>query len=163
MSDTAFVIERTFKAPRALVWRTFTEKALLSRWYGPGVETVIHELDVRPGGVWRNEMRFGENGMFERMKYTEVEPETRLVWQSSITDSNWEPIANPQMPDWPKVLRAEVGFADDGDGTMVRFTWTPHDASDAEIAAFAGAMEGLGRGWGSGFDIIEEILAELQA
>lgn len=162
MTDTAFVITRTFAAPRALVWRTFTEKDLLSRWYGPGVETVIHELDVRPGGVWKNEMRFGENGMFEQMNYTVVNPEERLVWESSMTDSNWQPIANPQMPNWPKTLQAEIEFADDGDGTEIRFTWMPHDASAEEIEVFKSAMDGLGRGWGSGFDTIDEILAELQ-
>ena len=31
MSNTAFVIERRFNAPHALVWRTFTEKDLLAR------------------------------------------------------------------------------------------------------------------------------------
>lgn len=163
MTDTAFVIERTFAAPRGLVWRTFTEKDLLSRWYGPGVETVIHELDIRPGGVWRNEMRFGENAMFERMDYTEVAPEARLVWQHYTTDAGWEAIANPMKPGWPKALLAEVDFTDDGDGTTVRLAWTPHDASPEEVAVFKSAMDGFGRGWGSGFDIIEEILAELQA
>ena len=61
-----------------------------------------------------------------------------------------------------KALLAEVDFSADGDGTSVRLTWTPHDASAQEIAVFQSAMEGFGRGWGSGFDIIEEILAELQ-
>jgi len=163
MSDTSFVIERTFAAPRALVWRTFTEKDLLSRWYGPGVETVIHELDVKAGGVWKNEMRFGEKASFERMDYTEVAPETRLVWEHFTTGADWQAIANPMMPGWPKALLAEVDFTDDGDRTQVRLTWTPHDASPDEIAVFEKAMAGFGRGWGSGFDIIEEILAELQA
>lgn len=163
MTDTAFVITRHFKAPRALVWRTFTEKDLLARWYGPGVETVIHALDVRPGGVWRNEMRFGDNASFERMDYTEVDPETRLVWEHYTTGPDWEPIPNPMMPGWPRALLAEVDFVDAGDGTEVTLTWTPHDASAEEIAVFTAAMDGFGRGWGSGFDIIEEILAELQA
>lgn len=163
MTDSAFVIERHFDAPRALAWRCFTEKDLLARWYGPGVETVIHALDVRPGGVWKNEMRFGDKASFERMDYTEVVPETRLVWEHFTTDARWAAIPNPMMPGWPKALLAEVDFADDGEGTRVRLTWTPHDASAAEIAVFQSAMDGFGRGWGTGFDIIEEILAELQA
>ncbi len=40
--------------------------------------------------------------------------------------------------------------------------WTPHEASAAECACFAGAIEGMGRGWGSGMDILAEILAEIQ-
>ena len=163
MSDTAFVIDRHFDAPPALVWRAFTEKDLLARWYGPGVETVIHELDVRAGGVWKNEMRFGAQSSFERMDYTEVAPESRLVWEHFTTGPDWRPIPNPMVPGWPKALLAEVDFAPDGDGTSVRLTWTPHDATPEEIAVFRSAMEGFGRGWGTGFDLIAEILSELQA
>lgn len=162
MSETSFVIERVFDAPRALVWRCFTEKDLLARWYGPGVETVIHALDVRPGGVWKNEMRKGDWASFERMDYTEVAPERRLVWEHFTTDGDFEPIPNPMMPGWPKALLAEVDFADDPTGTRVTLTWSPHDATADEIAVFQQAMSGFGRGWGSGFDIIAEILAELQ-
>jgi len=45
----------------------------------------------------------------------------------------------------------------------VRLSQVPLDATDAEIACFASAMAGMDKGWGSGFKIIEEILAELQA
>jgi len=41
--------------------------------------------------------------------------------------------------------------------------WTPHEATDSEIACFAGAMEGFGSGWGAGFTIMDDILKELQA
>lgn len=58
MSDLPeFVLDREFNAPRELVWRAWTDPALLQRWYGPGVETVIHEFDLEPGGVWLNEMK----------------------------------------------------------------------------------------------------------
>jgi uncharacterized protein YndB with AHSA1/START domain len=30
-----YVLERTFDAPPELVWRGWTEPALLARWYGP--------------------------------------------------------------------------------------------------------------------------------
>ena len=39
----------------------------------------------------------------------------------------------------------------------------PHEASEAEIACFAAAMEGLDKGWGAGMALLEELLAELQA
>ena len=59
-----YILEREFDAPRELVWRTWTEAELLSHWYGPGVETVIHKLDVTPGGVWLNEMKWGGNSNY---------------------------------------------------------------------------------------------------
>ena len=126
MSDTAFVIDRHFDAPPALVWRAFTEKDLLARWYGPGVETVIHELDVRPGGVWKNEMRFGAQSSFERMDYTEVAPESRLVWEHFTTGPDWRPIPNPMVPGWPPVAVAPGSKPFPGAGTMSPPFWPMH-------------------------------------
>ncbi len=65
------------------------------------------------------------------------------------------------MTDWPRVLLATVTFQDAGAGTIVRLTMVPVDATDAEIACFAGAMAGMNGGWGKGFDMMAEILAEL--
>lgn len=45
-----YVLDRVFDAPRQLVWRACTDPQLLSRWYGPGVETVVHKFDLRPVG-----------------------------------------------------------------------------------------------------------------
>ena len=56
-----------------------------------------------------------------------------------------------------------VTFEEDGSHTRLRLTWVPHEATAAEIACFTGAMEGMGRGWGAGMQLLEELLAELQA
>jgi len=59
MSDLPiYVLERVFDAPRELVWKAWTDPKLLPRWYGPNVETIIHRLDVKPGGLWLNEMKW---------------------------------------------------------------------------------------------------------
>ncbi|MBC8242468.1 MAG: SRPBCC domain-containing protein [Alphaproteobacteria bacterium] len=158
-----FVMEREFDAPRELVWRAWTEPELLARWYGPNVETVVHEFDLRPGGQWLHEMKMGENSHFVRIEFQEIHPPERLVWHESSSDADWNPVANPMMPDWPSVLSTTVTFEDAGPKTTMRFVWAPHEATDAEIATFRGAMDHLGSGWGSGFEIMDQILAELQA
>ena len=63
-----YVLERTFDAPRALVWRSWTEAKHLARWYGPNVETIVHKLDVQPGGLWLNEMKWGDKSHFQRVE-----------------------------------------------------------------------------------------------
>ncbi|MEM8587216.1 MAG: SRPBCC domain-containing protein [Pseudomonadota bacterium] len=159
-----YVLERVFDAPRALVWRTFTEPELLSRWYGPNVETIVHRLDVKPGGLWLNEMKWGGNSNYERVEYTEVEPPARLVWLHSVADADWNIATNPMMADWPRVLLTTVTLEEDDSGrTTMRLTWVPHEASAAELACFASALEGLDKGWGAGMALLEELLAELQA
>ncbi|WP_136661378.1 SRPBCC domain-containing protein [Nitratireductor sp. XY-223] len=164
MSDIpTYVLEREFDAPREIVWRTWTEPELLARWYGPNVETIVHHLDVRPGGLWLNEMRWDGNSNYERVEYTEVNPPERLVWLHSVTDADWNVVTNPMMPDWPRVLLTTVTFEEDGSRTKLRLTWVPHEASEAEFACFAAAMEGIGKGWGAGMDLLAEIIAELQS
>jgi len=47
-------ITRDFDAPRDLVFRAYTEPALLAQWLGPhGLSTTIERYDVRDGGKWR--------------------------------------------------------------------------------------------------------------
>ena len=158
-----YVLERVFDAPRELVWRTWTEPELLARWYGPNVETIIHRFELEPGGLWLNEMRWGDNANFSRATFTEVTPPQRLVWHHAVTDGAWNPIANPMMPDWPRVLLTVVTFTESGGRTEVRLTWTPHEASEAELACFAAALAGLDKGWGAGMTLLAELLEELQA
>jgi len=164
MSDLpTYVLERVFDAPRDLVWKTWTDPVLLARWYGPNVETIIHRLDVEPGGLWLVEMKWGENSRFERIEYQEVESPERLVWLQSMADADFNPASNPMMPDWPRVLHTVVTFEEMGDKTKLRLVWTPYEATDAEIACFAGAIANLDKGWGASMAILEELLAELQA
>ena len=158
-----FIIDREFDAPRAMVWKAWTDPELLSEWYGPRVDTIIHKFDLKPGGVWLNEMKMGDTSDLSKMIFQEVVPEEKLVWHHSSSDADWNIISNPMMPDWPRVLLTTVTFENAGSGTKVRLVWTPLDATDAEIACFAGAMEGFGSGWGAGFTIMDEILARLQA
>ena len=163
MSDLpTYVLERTFNAPRHLVWRTWTEPALLARWYGPNVETIIHKLDVRPGGLWLNEMKMAHGSFYQRTEFTEIVEPERLVCLMSDTDADWRASANPMMPDWPRELLTTVTFQEEASKTNMRLTWVPHNASEAEIACFAAAVESIGMGWTAGMDALAHILAELQ-
>lgn len=158
-----YVLERTFDAPRALVWKTWTDPALLTRWYGPNVETIIHRLEAKPGGLWLNEMKMGGKSMYQRAEYTEVDAPSRLVCLMSTTDAEWNLAPHPMSPDWPKTLLTTVTFKEKDGKTHMRLEWVPHDASGAEIAFFASAIDNLGKGWGAGMDLLEKLLAELQA
>ena len=66
------------------------------------------------------------------------------------------------MPDWPRLLDTKITFTDMADGTQVILTQVPIDATDAEIATFAKMKDNMSSGWGAGYKIIDDILAELQ-
>lgn len=157
-----YVLERIFDAPRELVWRTWTEPELLSRWYGPNIETIIHRLDVKPGGLWLNEMKWGDTSKYQRAQYTEVIEPEKLVCLISDTDANWDIAPNPMMENWPRTLLTTVTFKQEGNRTKMQLVWEPYDATEAEIACFAAAMDGFSKGWGAGMDLLSDLLAELQ-
>jgi uncharacterized protein YndB with AHSA1/START domain len=57
-ADREIVITRVFDAPRELVFQVWTDPKHVAQWWGPkGFTTTIHEMDVRPGGIWRLVMR----------------------------------------------------------------------------------------------------------
>ena len=157
-----YVLERTFNAPPALVWRTWTDPELVPRWYGPGVTSIVHKMDVEPGGIWLHEMQWGGNSMYQKAEYLDVDAPNKLVMiQWSSTDKDGNPIPNQLQPDWPEKLLTEVTFTESGSQTEMRLTWTPHEATAEEIAFFQGAMEGLGQGWGAGMDALAALIEEL--
>jgi len=164
MSDLPeYILDREFDAPRDMVWRAWTDPDLLQRWYGPGVETIIHEFDLRPGGKWLNEMKWGENSMLSVVEFLEVTAPERLVWNHSSADADWNIAASPMMPDWPRILLTTVTFEDLGPKTNVRLSQIPVDATEAEIACFTNMMDGMSKGWGTGYKIMDEMFAEMQA
>ena len=57
------VITRSFDAPRELVFKAFTDPEAVTRWWGlRDTETVVDELEARPGGRWRFVQRSGDGG-----------------------------------------------------------------------------------------------------
>ena len=164
MSDLpTYVLERVFDAPRELVWKAWTDPELLPRWYGPRVETIIHRLELKPGGLWLLEMRWGGSSIYQRVEYTEVSPPERLTWLHSSSDADENIIPSPMMADWPLVLLTEVTFGEEDGQTELRLTWVPHEASEVEIACFSAALGGMNKGWDAGMDLLAELLTELQA
>lgn len=83
---------RRFDAPRALIWRAFTEPRHVARWFGPasrGIRrTEVRELDARPGGSWRFELLSANGQVFTfHGEYRDVVEPMLLVWTFASEDS----------------------------------------------------------------------------
>jgi len=152
-------IEHVFTSPPKDVWRAFTDPVLLAHWYGPGIETIIHKLDVKPGGFWLNEMKFGEKSDLSRMEYQEVTDQKRLIWHHASADRDWNITANPMMPNWPMLMLTEVTFEPSGTGTTLTLTQSPMDASAEESATYAQMAPNMVKGWTMGFEMIDGLLS----
>ena len=62
-SSKEIVMTRVIDAPRERVFEAMIDPKQVVKWWGPtGFTTTIHEMDVRPGGVWRQTMH-GPDGV----------------------------------------------------------------------------------------------------
>jgi uncharacterized protein YndB with AHSA1/START domain len=82
-SATEIELVRVFDAPRALVFRAFTDPKLIPRWWGPRAFTTrVDQMDVRPGGHWRY-VQLGSDGADTPAfhgEYREIVPPERIVY-----------------------------------------------------------------------------------
>ncbi|WP_431803156.1 SRPBCC domain-containing protein [Halobacillus andaensis] len=52
-NDQVLVLERSFDAPRDIVFKMFKDPEHLKHWWGPnGWELPVCQVDFRPGGTW---------------------------------------------------------------------------------------------------------------
>jgi len=86
------VIERDFRAPRARVFAAWTDINQASLWWMPRDFTLLScEMDVRPGGRWRREMRSADGGVFVKHGvYREIVAPERLVFTYVTEDDGIE-------------------------------------------------------------------------
>ncbi len=107
----ALVLSRLIAAPRAKVYRAWTEPELLTQWFAPQPWTTSHaELDVRPGGASLIAMRGPDGNEFaNRGVFLDVVANRRLVFTDAYITA-WEPSPKPFMT-------VVLTFADEADGT----------------------------------------------
>lgn len=142
--DRALTIERLFDAPRALVWEAWTHPAMLSQWWGPVHYPATHlDMEVRPGGRWRNCLTSVETGeaLWQNGEFREVVPLEKLVFTFVWEADGERGVANI----------VTVIFEDAGRQTRVTLSQTPFQ-SDHEA-------DGHGDGWWSSFDRLHMLLS----
>jgi len=80
-TDEQILITREFDAPRHLVYEAFTTPELVKRWWHANRgEVTLVEIDLRPGGKWRQVM-VADNGIEVGFhgEYLEIAPDERIV------------------------------------------------------------------------------------
>ncbi len=80
-ANRQIVVTRVFNAPRELVFTAWTDPKHVAQWWGPnGFTITVHEMDVRPGGVWRFVMHGPDGTDFpNKIAFVEITPPERLV------------------------------------------------------------------------------------
>lgn len=144
------VITRVFDAPLDLVWRAWTEPALLARWWGPrGFSNPRCELEAKPGGRMHIDMRHDRDGAVYPMTGTvrEAVREERLVFTNNALDAAGAPMIEGLTT---------VTFERQGGRTKVTVRATISKATTDGLAA----LEGMEQGWNESLDKLAEELAK---
>jgi uncharacterized protein YndB with AHSA1/START domain len=134
-ADREIVLTRVYEAPRELVWTAWTDPKHVVHWWGPdGFTNTIHEMDVRPGGVWRFVMHGPDGRDYKnRINFIEVERPERLVYTHG-GDDDVEPVS----------FHVTVTFEDQGSGrtkVTLRSVFPTAEERDRVVKDY-GAIEG---------------------
>lgn len=137
------IYERTFDAPRELVWKAHTDPELIPQWWGPhSYTTRVEKMDVRPGGEWRW-VQTGEDGSEIAFfgEYLEVEPPERIRWTFMFEVDDSGPQGGPET-----LTLEEV---DGGKRTFMRAVSHMGSPEVIEAALATGMTQGAIETWDS--------------
>lgn len=141
---TRLSIRREFDAPRALVWKMWTDPAHVAVWWAPEhFTTPVVEMEVRPGGAIHVVMRApdGSDHPFDGRFISLDEPECLVMrtWVNYADGSTWFEVEQTVLldeVDGRTILRLEVRAITAGPDAL-------------------GAFSGMDAGWNGSLDKLE--------
>ena len=138
----AVEIVESFDAPPSQVWRAWTDRTWVSRWFGSnaGGRVLEAQLDVRPGG--RFSVTFSDADGTEHTshgEYVDVQPLNKLSF-------TWEWKSEPGVQ-----TLVTVTLAPEGNGTRMRFEHS---------RLFQVSAHDYASGWRSTFAKLEQVLSQ---
>jgi uncharacterized protein YndB with AHSA1/START domain len=140
------VLTRSFDAPRDLVFKAFTDPEAVASWWGQrDNDTVVDELEARPGGRWRFVQRSddGNEHGFHGVYHDAVAPE-RIIYTFE-----WEGLPG-------HVLLETITFEEQDGRTRMTDTSVFQSVSDRD-----GMLQsGMESGAAESFDRLDEFLAK---
>jgi len=156
-SDREVQVTRSFKAPRALVYRAYTEPKIVRLWLlgPPGWSMPLCEMDVRVGGRYRWRWRNDENG--EEFGFTgtfrEVHPPSKLLHTEAYDAGT----VGGGVPGNEAIV--SVTFAEDAGVTTVTtlIDFGSMEARDAAVAT------GMTDGMEQSYQLLDRLLEQQRA
>ena len=153
------VITRIFDAPRALVWKAWTEPQYVMQWWGPkGFTAPVCKIDFRVGGKFLCCMKSpdGQEG-WNGGEYHEIVPHEKIVYSLYFADSQGKKVDPAQLGIEHEAIedaRDVVIFEDFGNG-QTKLTMIGNETM--EEAKNSGQVEG----WNEILDKVAAVVAGL--
>lgn len=146
LSDREVVLTRIFNAPRALVFKVYTDPKSIPFWWGPRKHfTTVDKMDVKVGGLWRyvQNDRKGNEFAFNG-EYREIIPDKRLVYTFEFES----------MPG--HIILETIEFEDYKGTTKVTATALFQTTDDLNGMLNSGMEEGASESWDRLAELVEK-------
>ena len=134
-AEREIVLSRVLDAPHKMVWEAWTDPKQVAKWWGPkGFSTTIEEMDVRPGGVWRQVMHGPDGTDYPNESvFVDVVQYERLVYTLTGARKGGSPVK----------MEKTTTFEDVAGGTLVtmRAVFDSAEARDQNVREY-GSIEG---------------------
>jgi uncharacterized protein YndB with AHSA1/START domain len=149
LPEREIVITRVFAAPRALVFKAWTDPKHLKLLWGPkGFTNPVCQVNARVGGAWHIVMRSPDGSEYPcGGVYREIVEPERLVFTNIATDKDGNPILDGLTT---------VTFAEHGDETKL----TLRTRATALVDYAAAYQNGMDAGWTQSLECLAEFLAK---
>ena len=147
LKKRTLTIEKSLKAPIALVWEAWKQPEHISQWWGPmGMETTVLEHNFNVGGTWKYSMHMpGKGNFITEGVYSEI-----VEFERIVTTADFKPMTEGV------VLQALF----EADGNNTKFTFNVIHKTEE----YCKQQEEMGfyNGWGSVFNRLDEYLIASQ-
>lgn len=132
-TEREIVLTRLINAPRELVFKVWTDPNHIIHWWGPtGFTNTLHEMEVKPGGVWRFIMHSPEGVDYDvEIVYREVVEPERLVYAHSSAIEND-----------PVLFQSTITFEEAGEKTQLTMRMLFSSPESRNKMVELGAVEG---------------------
>ncbi|RCW73235.1 SRPBCC family protein [Saliterribacillus persicus] len=160
IENNKLIVERTFNAPKQLLFQVFSESNHLENWWGPkGWKTKNHHFDFASTGVWHYGMEcidqeqsdwYGEIS-WGKAVYQEIVRNERIVYHDYFSDQNGD--INQALPG----MEIAAYFYDLGSQSKIVMENTFQSKEELKKLIEMGVLEGVS----SQFEKLDEYLEEI--
>lgn len=157
-----FTISRTFDAPRALVWKSWSDPSSFGQWWGPkGCKLDVVKFEFRPGGLFHYGMKMPDGNIWwGRFVYRDIVKPERIVFVNSFSDASGGITRAPFSASWPLEILNNLTFTENGGKTTLDLRGGPINPTDEERSAFENMFASMTQGFGGTFDQLDAFLAK---
>jgi uncharacterized protein YndB with AHSA1/START domain len=164
LGQEKLVIVRRFKAPRALIWKAYTELDRLAAWWGPeGFTWLEGTVDLRPGGLFHFGMAAPDGSeMWAKFTYHDIRAPERLAYTVAFSDRRGTTQPAGFDPNFPDEFMNIVTLKEEGDETVLTLEGWAVSEDPAQLAAYAAMIPNMQQGFGGTFGQLDAYLAKEQ-